>query len=159
MYSGFTVGTRSIRSATVGKNLHSPTARWVACWRFQSDTPARLALIQRMLASLQLHHDGALAVMTLLGGDFTETGAGYDQTENLVNEAFRIGTVEASILLVEMPDKTRVSLRSREHVDVAALAGQFGGGGHARAAGLRSDLPVDQLAEMLIAAFGEAMGG
>ena len=89
--------------------------------------------------------------------DFTAAGAAYDQTENLVNEPFRIGSVDSSMLLVEMPETTRVSLRSRELVDVAALAARFGGGGHARAAGLRSDLPLDELAAKLIEAFASVL--
>ncbi len=124
---------------------------------FQTDKPSRLALIQRMLASMQLHIDGQLAVMVLTKNDFAQAGANYDQTENLVNEPFRIGSVEASVLLVEMPEQIRVSLRSREFVDVAALAGEFGGGGHVRAAGLRSELPIRELTEQIVGAFAKVL--
>ncbi len=124
---------------------------------FQSDKPSRLGLIQRMLASMQLHLDGQLAVMVLTKSDFADAAADYDQTENLVNEPFRIGSVEASVLLVEMPDQIRVSLRSREFVNVAALAGEFGGGGHVRAAGLRSKLPIPELTEQIVGAFAKVL--
>jgi phosphoesterase RecJ-like protein len=77
----------------------------------------------------------------------------------MVNEALRIGTVESAILLVEDRDQVRVSLRSRDQVDVAALAAQFGGGGHRRAAGLRCSTPIDDLKIQLIAAWGRASGG
>jgi phosphoesterase RecJ-like protein len=39
----------------------------------------------------------------------------------------------------------RVSLRSRDALDVAAVARQFGGGGHGRAAGFRKDEDIDAL--------------
>ena len=62
-------------------------------------------------------------------------------TENLINVPLQIGEVEASILITEPIDfgPVRVSLRSKGGVDVAKFAEQFGGGGHARAAGLKMD--------------------
>jgi phosphoesterase RecJ-like protein len=53
----------------------------------------------------------------------------------------------------------RVNLRSRDDVDVAAIARRFGGGGHARAAGLQSDEDLDRLKKRLIDACGESLGG
>jgi len=124
---------------------------------YQNDRPQRLALMVRLLESMEFHFDSQLAVMTLRSSDFEQTGGLRSETENMVNEALRIGTVESAILLVETEDQIRVSLRSRDHVDVAQLAGQFGGGGHRRAAGLRSDLPIDELKEQLTAAWGRAL--
>ena len=51
--------------------------------------------------------------------------------------------MEVSVLLVENADGARVSLRSRNLVDVSAIANRYGGGGHARAAGVRLAEPVD----------------
>ena len=44
--------------------------------------------------------------------------------------------VETAIFLYEIaPQQFKVSLRSREKVDVSEIASYFGGGGHVRAAG------------------------
>lgn len=112
---------------------------------YQCDRPQRLALMTRMLHSLELHCDNRLAVMEIRKADFEATGALSEETENLVNEALRIGSVEAAVLLVENHDMIRVSLRSRQRVNVAAVAAEFGGGGHARAAGLRAAINLDVL--------------
>ena len=104
---------------------------------FQSDRPERIRLAARVLASLELRCGGRLAVMSLAEGDFTASGARLDETENLVNEALRIGGVEVAVLVVENPGFIRASLRSRDAVDVARLAQRLGGGGHARAAGVK----------------------
>ncbi|MFB3893788.1 MAG: bifunctional oligoribonuclease/PAP phosphatase NrnA [Phycisphaerae bacterium] len=120
---------------------------------FQTDRPERIRLMQRMLASLELHRGGRLAVMAIRRADFAASGAFQDETENLVNEALRIGSVEASVLLVETDGPLRASLRSRETIDVAAVAAQFGGGGHARAAGVRVSEGLDAFKVRLIAAF------
>lgn len=123
---------------------------------YQNARPQRLRLIARAIESLELHYDGRLAVMSLRRRDFAETGAREDETENIVNEALRIGTVESAFIVVENTDHVRASLRSRDLVDVAALAARFGGGGHPRAAGLRSTEDFETLKAKLIEAWGDA---
>jgi len=122
---------------------------------YQNDRPQRLSLMVRLLRSMEFYFDSQLAVMALRSRDFDETGGLRSETENMVNEALRIGAVESAILLVEDPEVVRVSLRSRDRVDVAKLAGKFGGGGHRRAAGLRSRTDIDHLKAQLIAAWGK----
>jgi phosphoesterase RecJ-like protein len=131
---------------------------------FQTDRPQRLALLQRVLASLELHCDDQLAVMTITWEDFAETGARPDETENLINEALRLGCVEVAVILVQnpprladTPEPLRVSLRSRSRVDVSQIASALGGGGHARAAGLKSTAPLGELKAQLIGAIGQAL--
>ncbi len=126
---------------------------------FQTDRPERLALQARALDSLELHAGGAVGSMQLQAADFDVTGARPDETENLVNELLRIRQVEVAIMLIENEDTTRVNLRSRGQVDVAAIARKFGGGGHARAAGLRSDTPVPELKTRLLAEAETALAG
>jgi phosphoesterase RecJ-like protein len=126
---------------------------------YQQDRPERLALQGRALSSLRLHAGGRIATMHILQEDFAQTGARADETENLVNDAMRIASVEVSIMLVKQEDRIRVNLRSRGHVDVSQIARDFGGGGHARAAGLRSELSLEDLRKRLITAAQDALGG
>lgn len=133
---------------------------------YQNDRPERLKLLAAALASLTLHHDRRLAVMSLTRPDFARTGAAEAETEDLVNEGLRIASVEVAALLTEQPDgKVRASLRSRKVevsnpdtsgleplVDVAAVAQTFGGGGHVRASGFRSAEPLEVVKQHLIAA-------
>src|SRR6202044_4059646 len=63
-------------------------------------------------------------------------GAKEDACEGLVNYALSIQDGEVAVFFRELPDgRFRVSLRSKGQVDVAAIAEQFGGGGHACASG------------------------
>jgi len=121
----------------------------------QSDSHERLQLLHRVLGSLQLHNDASIATMILTQDDFSQVGAEMSESENFVNEPLRISTVQVSIMLVEHPDSVRVSLRSKGDVDVAAIAGHFGGGGHAKAAGLTGDLPLEELKNRIIALISE----
>ncbi|MCL2701557.1 MAG: bifunctional oligoribonuclease/PAP phosphatase NrnA [Phycisphaerae bacterium] len=126
---------------------------------FQCDRPERLALVARMLASLRVECEGRLASMVIRREDFEHTGARGDETENLVNEALRIGAVDTALLLVETDSgEIRVSLRSRDAIDVAAIAKPFGGGGHTRAAGVRATMNIDDFREKLTQACAEKLG-
>lgn len=107
---------------------------------YMQESPARLRLLGMMLASLEMHANDQLAVGTITRDMFACSGAQYWETEDLINEPQRIGSVRVTALLIEEPDgKTRMSLRSKDSVNVAAIAQLFGGGGHERAAGARSD--------------------
>lgn len=119
---------------------------------YQSFSPARLALMTRMLEHLELHHNGRIATQYILRKDFDETGASGADTENLIDECQRIGTVEVAILLVELADgKYRCSLRSKGGVDVRAVTQAYGGGGHTLAAGVTLPGPLDTALGQLVA--------
>ena len=111
---------------------------------YQSFSPARLALMTRMLDHLALHAEGRIATQYILRRDFDETGASGPDTENLIDECQRIQTVEVAVLLVELADgKYRCSLRSKGGVDVRAIAQAYGGGGHTLAAGVTLPGPLE----------------
>jgi phosphoesterase RecJ-like protein len=57
----------------------------------------------------------------------------------------------AAILREPKHGKVRVSIRSRAEFDVAAVAREFGGGGHKNAAGCTFDLPLQEVEELLMA--------
>ncbi|MBK8913973.1 MAG: bifunctional oligoribonuclease/PAP phosphatase NrnA [Phycisphaerales bacterium] len=105
---------------------------------YQQDPEARLRLTARMLGGMRVLAGGRLVVLEVRQSDLKVCGADAGMTEDLVNEASRMAGVEATVLFNESEDGViRVNLRSRRWVDVAAIARQFGGGGHVRAAGAR----------------------
>ena len=124
---------------------------------YQNESPQRLRLAARMIQGMELSCGGRLASMTIRNADFDATGALREETENLINEALRIGTVETVVLAVENPDTIRVSLRSRDLVNVARVAERFGGGGHPRAAGVRIVGNIDDIRRRVSAACAEAL--
>jgi phosphoesterase RecJ-like protein len=74
---------------------------------------------------------------------FRRSGANHHDTEDLINVPQQIASVNVTALLVEEDDgRIRLSLRSKRDVDVSRIAGLFGGGGHARAAGARRAMPL-----------------
>lgn len=112
---------------------------------YQNYPPERLRLVTLALETLELHAGGRLATMRITADMLARSGAKRAHIENIVNEPQQIGSVIAVLLFVELDDGgTRVSLRSKAVVDVNELARQFGGGGHARAAGITMELPLEE---------------
>lgn len=114
---------------------------------YQSESARRLALQSRIMASMQLLADNRLSIMTARAADFSATGGDVTDTEGVINWPLQIASVQVSALLTEPTTPTeavRISLRSKGGLDCAAFAQQFGGGGHARAAGIKLAQPFDQ---------------
>jgi len=126
---------------------------------YQNERAERVALQTRAQDSLELLADGRLAVMTIRKEDFQQTRAGVPDTENLINIPLQIATVEVAILVTEPLDNgpVRISLRSKGQVDVARFAEQFGGGGHARASGMKISTNLADARNQVVAAMVESM--
>jgi phosphoesterase RecJ-like protein len=125
---------------------------------YQNERAERVALQTRAQDSLALLEDGRLATMKIRRSDFAETNARVQDTENLINIPLQIRTVEVSLLFtepMEPGEPIRISLRSKGGVDVARFAEQFGGGGHARASGVKLDGTLDEVYEKLVRAMSE----
>jgi len=118
---------------------------------FQSFSPQRFRLMTAMLNTLQLHFNDRVATQFITMQDFKTTGAKSEDTENLIDECQRIGSVEVAVLFVELTDgRIRCSLRSRGVVDVARIAATFGGGGHTAAAGAYLPGPLENAKQLIL---------
>ena len=119
---------------------------------YQNLSPERFKLMTAMLNTVELHFDGRFATQYLLQSDFERTGAASKDTESLIDECRRIGTVEVAVLFVELADgRIKCSLRSRNTVDVCKIAAKFGGGGHKLAAGVHLPGPVENAKRLITA--------
>ncbi|MFW6060695.1 MAG: DHH family phosphoesterase [Phycisphaeraceae bacterium] len=136
----------------------------------QSERMEKLALLTRALDNLRLLAGGRAAIMALRRADFDETGAYEEETERLIDVPQQVGAIQVIALVSESqgdPDNgvepaTRVSFRSKPGpgaVNVAELAGELGGGGHARAAGAKLKQPLDEALPLIEQAVERALGG
>ena len=106
--------------------------------------PARMQLLQRMLASVE--YVGTVAIMCIRSTDFQETNGSSTDLIGLVNTPMVLEHIQASVLLTDTdPTITKMSFRSKPSmpgepsslIDVNQLANNFDGGGHVHAAGAR----------------------
>lgn len=130
---------------------------------YQRDRATRFKLMARALESMQLIHDKHAAIMTLTLEDFKETNAAPGESGGFVDLPQSVASIRVVAILTEQKDAdgvfTKVSLRSKPDewegkppVDVNQVCNTLGGGGHARAAGCKIRLPLEEAALKLIEA-------
>src|SRR5277367_5790421 len=128
---------------TVARELVLAGADPALCARsvYFAHSTAKMRLLGAALSNL--HREGALAWIWVTTEQMERLGAKEEDCEGLVNYALSIQDVEVAAFFRELPDgRFRVSLRSKGQLDVAAIAEQFGGGGHACASGCSLDGPL-----------------
>jgi bifunctional oligoribonuclease and PAP phosphatase NrnA len=110
---------------------------------------AKVMLAGAALGNLQ--REDRLAWLWITQEDMARTQAAEEDCEGIVNFALGIAGVEAAVFLRELPEgRIRLSLRGKGKVNVAAIAGRLGGGGHENAAGCTLEGPLERaLAEIL----------
>lgn len=121
---------------------------------YRSKPNSQLLLFGRVLGRLGTDLDGRLVWSTLEVADLAATGSNSAESEGLIDLLSQSETSEASILFKEVAGNgsTRVSIRTRDGgVDATVLAGTFGGGGHARAAGATVAKPLAEAREVVLA--------
>ena len=103
---------------------------------FNTKPRSYYALMQTALNRLQFYQDGKVCALYLSEQDFQDAQIDESVATGIVTLPTGIEGVEVGIYLREREKGSyKVSLRSVEQVDVAAIAQTFGGGGHLRAAG------------------------
>ncbi|MGB9809402.1 MAG: DHH family phosphoesterase, partial [Caldanaerobacter sp.] len=107
-------------------------------------------LLGRALNSLILYKDGLVSYMEILKKDFEETGTDLSHLENIVTYGRNIEGVEVAVLLVEKDGEVKVSLRSKDRVDVNKIASTFGGGGHIRASGCTVKGTIEEVKKKIL---------
>lgn len=113
----------------------------------------RLKLLNHVLDSLEVSEDGKLAIVTVTREMIKKTGTGPEDIDGFINYPRSIEGVSVAVLIQELsPNKYHVSLRSKEMIDVAAIAKQFGGGGHFNASGFSIEGGLAEVKQRLIQA-------
>lgn len=102
---------------------------------FVEKSRARIKIEAILIAGMNFYLDGQVAVMRLSENDIKESGATEDDLDNISSLARSIEGVELGILVRQMGDVCKISMRSGEKFNASAICSLFGGGGHVRAAG------------------------
>jgi len=138
-YSNITSETFEIAKFLVEKGV-DPVK--VSQYIFERNKPEVLELLQKTLSTLELYENNQVSSLVVKDKFFKETGAKEEDTEGFVNYAKGIDGVKVAFLMIEkFNDKNekfwRVSLRSKNDINVEKIASRLGGGGHKNAAGCR----------------------
>src|SRR5262245_53186799 len=119
---------------------------------------AKVQLTGAVLSTLQRDESGRIAWITMTKEALDHTGATEDDSDGIITYPLTIGDVEAVAFFRELSNSTyRISLRSKNRVNVARIAESFGGGGHANAAGFTIKADYEQFSREVIEKLKEAV--
>lgn len=125
---------------------------------FESISRAKVEMLKAALNSLTISDDGKIAWVTITAEQMKQAGAKEEDLGGIVNIARNVEGVEVGILFKQLDEQSvKASLRSRDRVDVAMVAKELGGGGHARAAGCTMQGPLDDVKQTLLTATRKAL--
>ncbi len=111
-------------------------------------------LMGEILARTEPYFDGRLLVSYVTDEDHHRYGIASRDSDMVYQLLMTVAGVEAAIVIrQESENNCTVGFRSRESVDVGAIASQFGGGGHRLAAGLSIEGRIEDVRERMLEAF------
>lgn len=135
----FTMATELLRA---GVKTHALTTRV-----YDNKSIASLRVCSAALANLELSPDRKIAWTSVSEEMMGKFGAKPEDLIGLVDRIRSVEGIEVAILFRQEGNKIKINFRSKEKVDVSAIAACFGGGGHHKAAGATiegDDGPVKQ---------------
>jgi len=167
LYTAITTDSGSFRYDSTTPRTHRIAAELLECGAdaaiantalFETRSYEQSKLLALVLATLTVSPGGKVAWLTATRPMLQAAGVEEAETESLIGFARAVDGVEVALLFREQADGTvRVGFRARQHCDVNALAQQFGGGGHPKAAGCTLPGAVAAVQERVIAAARKAV--
>ncbi len=135
-----------------GKLVELGANAWEVAKCLQESQPiARMRLLAMSLGSLSLQCNDVYASMDVTQAMLSECHATKEMSDEFATYPRAIDSVEVAAFFRELKDgSVKVSLRSKDYVDVASIATHFDGGGHKRAAGFRVNAPLNQVKELVL---------
>ena len=113
---------------------------------FYKKTYVQNQILGRALLESVLFYDGKCIFTTVTMDEMEFYGVTGRELGGIVEQLRLTDGVEVAIFLYQTGEEEyKVSLRSKKKIDVAAIATQFGGGGHVRAAGYTTKGSVYQI--------------
>ncbi len=119
-----------------------------------------MLLTSHVLRSMEFLEDGTICFLTLTHDMLEKSGADRSESDGLVDFTMFTDKVIAGVLFKEGTESnTRVSLRSRDGINVAEIASTFGGGGHFNASGCTIPKNIDESKKIILKALSEKIHG
>lgn len=142
----FEVAARLVRAGASPKKAHAAM--------YGGKTLASRMMMGEILARITSYFDARLLVSWVTLEDQQKYGKASRDPDVIYQLMMGVSGCEAVMMIRQETETTcTVGLRSRDRINVAQLASEFGGGGHRLAAGLTISGKIDDVRERLVAAF------
>ena len=117
---------------------------------FKKQPHQRAALYAETMKGMRYFLDRRFACIVITQENMNKYGADNGMTEGFVDFPLSVDGVEVAASIMEVKKRQyKVSLRSKEYVNVNKIAGVYGGGGHVRAAGCMLFGEIEEILDKL----------
>lgn len=167
VYTGIVTDTGSFRHSNVTSRTHNIVSELIELGvdnskihsnLFDNKPFEKVKLMGRVLSNIELALGNKVAVLQIQKGMLEELNLQNTDTSDIISVGLGIKGVEVSMLLKEVEDGVKGSLRSKNNVDVRKIAEVYGGGGHIKAAGvMQKGIDIAKAKENLLNTIKEEM--
>lgn len=152
-YGNTTARTHAVASALIrtGIDFRTVNKRF-----FRTKSRRRLELEAAMLAGMEFHDEGRVAVLAVPLALMERTGVTDSDTDDLAALGSQIEGVDCAVTMRERkPGLWRISLRTGPRVNATRACGLLGGGGHAAAGGCNVEASFEEAKQRILAAIAQ----
>ncbi len=131
--------------------------QWISENIYESDPPAKLQLLARVLETLEMDPELGVASMAVTEGHLRQTGATMEHTDGFIDIIRAVKGINIAMLYTQTGEKQfKLSLRSKGRINVEKIARRFQGGGHVNAAACRIEGDLASIKSRVLDAVREA---
>lgn len=116
---------------------------------FNTKSMAKLKLMGKVLSGFEFLEKQKLVYYYMSNAELEELGVEKGDTSGLVELLLSYEDASVSLFLKEDKGYIKGSFRSKYDIDVNALASNFGGGGHIKAAGFKTDKSYHEILDII----------
>ena len=102
------------------------------------------------ISSMELYYGNKFSLTSITKDILDKNKVKMGDVDGVAEFLRGINEVEVSCVLKEEDEFTKVSLRSKNKLDVSSISAKFGGGGHAKAAGFEIKDNVENIKKLLL---------
>lgn len=160
IYTSIITDTNCLTSLNISKITYKTLANLAAynfdqeeikSYFFKTNSKAKTFLLEKAIRSMKFYKDDSIAIMQLAVKEFERYEANMEDTLGIIDHAINIeGVKVAGILIESQENDVYVSLRGKGDVNVATIATEFGGGGHADMAAFQSQGNIAEIKTNLV---------
>lgn len=111
----------------------------------------RIKILGKLISEMKLVLNNKVALIEIPKSLIDEFGIEIGDTSDIIAYGLQIKGVEVTVLVKESDEGAKISLRSKNNVDVRKIAEIFGGGGHIKASGLKmKNISLDEAVDMIL---------
>ncbi|MDD6309305.1 MAG: DHH family phosphoesterase [Clostridia bacterium] len=157
---GFRYSNTSAKTHTLAAMLMEKGADNTQLCRaiFEQKEMGKMLLEAEVIRSATITHEGRTAIGIVTEDMLFATGTTEQDADGISNLLRSIAGVETAVSLRSKGNMVKLSMRTEESVDAAALCGALGGGGHARAAGATLAGTPEEWKDKILTQIGDAYG-